>query len=200
MTVSPKIKLSVDLHRMNGFFPSKGDGEDASQDLVIDRLRYDIVAGLLQKAGVKDTRLFHEFCYIILWTAREIDPGEGHAGKSGPFFRMRDEVDRLRQYLLHHRVISVTFRGETGRNEKGEEMVMTDEINIDRICDGLRSVFREEFDHGSKKRRKKGLTAWQNRKLARTRTRILKYLAQIPELDELPLEEQNELIEALLKA
>jgi hypothetical protein len=81
----------------------------------------------------------------------------------------------------------------------GNAIELTDEINIDRICDGLRTVFREEFDQKRNKRRKKGLTAWQNRKLARIRVRILKYLTQIPELDELSLEEQNDLIEALLR-
>ncbi len=196
--MDPKIKLAVDLHRMDNFFRIGSKIQKGfDMEMIIDRTRYDEVAAMLEDYGIIREPVIHEFCFIILWIEKEISPDRCERHQDGNFYLMWNELEALKQYLLQNRVTSVTFRGEYGRNKPGEELTLKDGINIDRICDGLRSVFREEFNHDVKNRRTKGLTAWQRRKLGKIRNNLMGYFASIPALDELSLEAQGELIDQL---
>jgi hypothetical protein len=97
--------------------------------------------------------------------------------------------------LLNHRITSISLNGDYERNKPGEELILREDVNIDRICDGIRSVFNEEFHHDKQRRRTKGLTAWQKRKMIKIKNKILNYFTSVPMLDELSLEEQNQLID-----
>jgi len=110
---------------------------------------------------------------------------------------MLAELDGLKGYLMTNRVTSISFRGDYEKNKPGEEFVLQENINIDRICDGIRSVFRDEFGQDKERRRSKGLRAWQRRKMIRIRNNILNYFTSITELDELSLDEQNLLIDRI---
>ena len=66
-----------------------------------------------------------------------------------------------------------------------------EEINIDRICDGIRTTFREEFDNDKQTRRSKGAKNWKRRKMVKVKNRMLNYLAALPGTDKLSLEDLN---------
>jgi hypothetical protein len=168
--------------------------EGFDYDWIIDRKIYNTMASLLNGFAVTDERVVSEFGFIYLWIEKEIHSGGGNGNLPGQFEKMWNELDRLNDYLLKNRVKTITLRGEVERNRSGEELTLSEDINIDRLCDGIRSIFREEFSHDKQKRRSKGLTAWQTRKMIRIRNNILNYFTSIPALDELTLEEQNELI------
>jgi hypothetical protein len=108
------------------------------------------------------------------------------------------EVDELKDYLLTHRVISISLQGEVRRNEPGKKLTLREDINIDRICDGLRSVFRDEFQQDREKRLTKGLAYWKKRKMIKIRNYFFNYFTSVAELDKLSLESQNELIDQLV--
>lgn len=198
MPNGPKIKLPINLHRIARFFPLKsGQESDFDYNLVIDRQMYDEVAVLLGEYGVADDFVIREFCFLLLWVGKETGAGDNRVELSEKFVQMWEEIDGLKHYLLYHRVTSIILKGEAGRSVPGDDYILEEDINIDRICDGIRSVFREEFEHDKQKRRSKGQRAWQRRKMISIRNNILNYFTIIPELDELSLEEQNYLIDKL---
>jgi len=195
MQTGPKIKLAIDLHMMDKYFTldykEKG-GFD--YDMIIDRKKYDEVAGLLNEYDVSEDQVIQEICFILLWIEKDtlaIDDQENHSGK---YYQMWIELDSLKQYLMKHRIISISFQGEYERNKAGEELILKEEINIDRLCDGIRSIFREEFNSDKQKRGKKGQTAWKRRKMIRIKNNILNYFTTVPMLDALSLEEQHDFI------
>lgn len=198
MLTGPKIKLAVDLHRMAKFFPlgdAMRDGWD--YELVVGRERCNEVSALLRKYNIDDERIIREFCFIILWIEKETHEGEDQPNFPGKYFKMRTELDNLKEYLMKHRITTVVFKGEYEKNKPGEEFIIEEDVNIDRLCDGIRSVFRDEFSHDVQKRKSKGLTNWKRRKMFRLRNNILNYFTIVPEIDDLSLEEQNELIDEM---
>jgi hypothetical protein len=196
----PKIKLSIDLNRIDRYFPLDHERlEGFDFDITIDRQRYDTVAALLQAYGVSEEKIIQEICFIISWIEAELKIVDSPEGIHSKFYQMRNELDELQHYLLMHRITSISFRGEFGRKNEGEDFIMNEEINIDRVCDGLRTVFREEFDEDKLKRKTKGLAAWRRRKLDKVRNNFLNYFTSIQELDELSLEDQNDLIGKLIE-
>jgi len=198
MLTGPKIKLAVNLHRLDKYFPLEMHLKEAfDYDWIVDRDRYEQVAYLLKRFAVKDDHIIRECCFILLWIKKETQAGEERGNIKGKFYQMQDELDKLKEYLLNNRVTSVTFKGEVQRNKAGEELTLCEDINIDRLCDGVRTIFRHEFSQDKEKRRSKGLTAWQRRKMVKISNNILNYFTSVPGLDKLTLEEQHDFIEKL---
>lgn len=198
MPTGPKIKLDINLHRIDRYFPLDFDVEGGyDYDRIIDRKIYDDVAVVLKDYRVKDDQAIREFCFILGWIQRQMSTGINNGTVKSRYEQMADEIEGLKDYFRMHRIRSVTFHGELMKNKAGEDFTMREDINIDRICDGIRVVFREEFDTDKEKRRSKGLRAWQRRKMIRIRNNFFNYFTTIPELDELDLQEQIELIDKL---
>jgi hypothetical protein len=198
MQTGPKIKLDVNLHRMDKYFPLDFDIEGGyDYDRIIDRKRFDDIARVLKQYKVTEDHIIKEFCFIQGWIERETGQGNGDGITLGKYEQMSLEIEELKDYLMKHRIKSVTFRGEYERTKTGEDFTMNEAINIDRICDGLRIIFKDEFDSDPARRRSRGLRAWQRRKMIRIRNNFLNYFTTIPQLDELELEEQKELIDQL---
>jgi hypothetical protein len=171
--------------------------EGFDYNMIIDKQRYDEVAGFLAFHDMAEDLLIREICFILLWIEKETQSGHERDNSSGKFYQMWNELDGLKEYLLNNRITSVSFRGEYGRNKPSEEFIISEDINVDRICDAIRSNFRDEFHHDKQRRRTKGLTTWQRRKMIRIKNNLLNYFSAIPSLDSLSLEEQNDLIEKL---
>lgn len=198
MQTGPKIKLAVDLHRIDKYFPLDYNLQGSfDYNMIIDRKRYDEVAALLKKFDVSEDVVIREICFILLWIEKETRAGDGQDDPSGKFYQMWDELDNLKDYLMKNRITSISFNGEYERNKPGEGFTLKEDINIDRICDGIRSIFRDEFHHEKQKRKSKGLTAWQRRKMIRIRNNFLNYFSAVPKLDDLSLEDQNHLIDTI---
>jgi hypothetical protein len=195
MLTGPKIKLAIDIQKLEKYF-QLGNGMPVGfeYDWVIDRQVYESVASILRGYKITDENIVKELCFILLWVEKEILSGNEQDGVPGKYDRMWAEIDGLKEYLLHHRVTQVTFLGEKERNSPGQDLSIKEEINIDRLCDGIRSVFREEFEYDNQKRRSKGQRAWQRRKMTKMRNNFLNYFTSDPRLDDLSLEEQNQLI------
>lgn len=199
MQSGPYIKLAIDLHRMDRYFPLQYDAQGGFEyNLTIARERYDEVADLLREYGIFEDQVLQEVCFARLWVEKETQGGQGTDQPNAKFTQMYTELDKLNDFLMNNRVTSIHFLGEYEKDLPGEEFSMMEEINIDRVCDGLRSVFREEFHQDKQRRRSKGLTAWQRRKLIRIRNYFMIYFSSIPILDELSLEDQNQLVEKLI--
>ena len=198
MLKGPKIKLAVNLHKLDKYFPMDLHlKEGFDYDWIVDRQKYIEVANLLSEFKVSDDEVISEFCFIFLWIENETRAGDDKKNLPGKFEQMWTELDSLKEYLLRNRVTSVTFNGEVTRNIQGEELILREDINIDRLCDGIRAIFREDFSHDKQRRRTKGLTAWQTRKMIKIRNNILNYLTSVPVLDDLSLEEQSHLIDKI---
>jgi len=196
MPSTAKVKLAVDLHRLERYFPFD-TGTGIRHDFYMDRQSYDEIERLLEDYGQSDERIVRDFCFILLWIEDQIQADDHVENPSGKLYHMWQELDNLKQYLMHHRITSVSFHGEYERNKPGKTLKIKEEINIDRLCDGIRSIFREDFMHDQSRRRTKGQKAWQRRKMVQVSNKILNYFTSIPVLDELSLEEQNELIGSL---
>jgi len=195
MQTGPKIKLAVDLQKMDKYFPLDYNiKEGFDYDIKIDRQRYDDVEALLNDYDISEARIIQEFCFILIWIENEIQTGDDQDNDSGKFYQMWIELDNLKQYLLNNRITSISLRGEYERNKPGKTLTLKDEMNIDRLCDGIRTIFRDEFHHDKQRRRTKGQKNWQRRKMTRVRNNILNYLTTIPELDPLSLEDQYDFI------
>ena len=195
MQTGPKIKLSIDLHKMEKYFPLDYSFRgDFGHDIKIDRLRYDEVEALLDEFDISEARIIQELCFILLWIENEIRAGDGQDSYSGKYYQMRVELDNLKHYLLNNRITSVSFKGEYERNRASKTLTLREEINIDRICDGLRSVFRDEFHHDLQQSKKGGLKNWKKRKMIIVKNNMLNYLATVARLDSLSLEDQNHII------
>jgi hypothetical protein len=198
MPPGPKIKLAVDLHKIARYFPVNFEAtEGFDYELVIDRGHYDSVEALLEEYQINDDQIIQEICFILLWIERETQAVEDPENSSGKLYQMWVELDNLKKYLMNNRITSISLHGEVERNKPGKTLALKEEINIDRLCDGIRSIFREEFLNDKNRRRTKGQRAWQKRKMVRVSNNILNYFTSIPELDELSLEEQKELISRL---
>jgi hypothetical protein len=198
MVPVPKIKLSIDIHKISRYIQiDERFLNDAGEEMIIGRDHFDQIVSLLRGYDINDEMVIREFCFIILWISHETRADRCTDRQKGNFYLMWKELDGLRHYLMTHRVTAVSLRGEFERDKEGEEFIMNDPINIDRVCDGLRSVFREEFSHDQKKRRSKGLTAWQKRKMIQVRNQVLNYFSSIPILDDLPMDETTQLIDKL---
>lgn len=195
MMPGPKVKIAVDLQKISRYFPvNLNAAGSVDYDLIIDRSLYDDMEMLMNQYDISEDRIIHEFCFIHLWIEKEIQSNDSVEDQSGKLYHMWVEIDKLKQYLVSHRITSVSFHGEYERNKPGKTLVLKEEINIDRLCDGIRSIFREDFLQDKNRRRTKGQRAWQRRRMVKVSNRILNYFTSIPELDELSLEEQNMLI------
>jgi hypothetical protein len=193
----PQVTLSVDLVRMEKHFPPGMLLNHGKAGILrIDRNRYDLVEEMMAKSGISDEKVVHEICYILLWMEEEILHASDPGNPEGEFNRMWMEIEQLQDFLLTHRVTSITLEGEMTRDDPGKPFVVKEEINIDKVCDGIRSAFRDEFNHGKKKRRSKGRTAWQRRKMVKVKNMFLNYL-NVTELDTLSLEKQSGLFDRL---
>jgi len=195
MQKGPKIKLAVDLHKINKFFPLDHNSQGGfDYDLIIDRQRYDEVAALLFEYDISEDQPIQEICFILLWMEKETMSGDDRDNYSGKYYQMWVELDKLKQYLMNNRITSISFKGEYERNKPNEAITLHEEINIDRVCDGIRSIFRDEFQNAKQKKGKKGLTTWKRKKMIRIKNNILNFFTTIPCLDELSLEDQYDLI------
>jgi hypothetical protein len=195
MPTGPKVNLAVDLHKIDRYFPINFNVQGGfNYEMIIDRQKYDDVEKLLDEYDISDDRIIREFCFILLWIEKETLGGDDLDNLSGKYYQMWVELDNLKKYLMHHRITSISFHGEYERNKPGKTLTLKEEINIDRICDGVRSIFRDEFHTDKQRRTTKGLTNWKRRKMVKVKNNILNYFTSIPNLDELSLEEQNELI------
>jgi len=198
MQTGPKVKLTVDLHKIDRYFPLDFNSQGVfDYEMIIDRQRYDEVEALLGEFDISDPRIIQEFCFIILWIKREIHEGDERDNYSGKYYQMRFELDNLKHYLVKHRITAITFHGEYERNKPGKTLTMREETNIDRICDGLRSIFRKEFSLDSQKKKKSGLRDWKRKKMMQVKNNLLNYLETIPRLDSLALDDQNNFIDKL---
>jgi hypothetical protein len=194
----PQVILAVDLGRMEKHFPPDMILNHGKAGILrIDRNRYDQVEKIMARVGVKEERIVHEICYILLWMEEEILHASDPGNPEGEFNRMWTEIERLQDFLLTHRVTSIILKGEMTRDDQEKPFVVNNDINIDKVCDGIRSAFRDEFNHDKKKRRSKGRTAWQRRKMVKVRNMFLNYLATVPELDALSLEKQSTLFDKI---
>jgi hypothetical protein len=199
MLKGPKIKLAVDLNRISEYFPlGEAVQEGFGFDLVVERPEYEAMAGILADHGVAEERIILEFCFLRLWVMDETGMGEGT--RFGRFQRMRAELAELNQYLISHRITKVTFSGTSGRDKGEEEYQLKEDVNIDRLCDGLRCIFKEDFEMDPSRRKSKGMAAWRRRKMEKVRNSFLNYFTAVPELDKLSLEEQNELIDRITQS
>ena len=195
MQTGPKIKLAIDLIRIGKYFPldySLNGGFD--YDMIIDRQKYDEVAAILNEYDISNDQVIQEVCFLLLWIEKETRVGNDMENYAGKYHQMWVELDELKQYLMKHRIISISLRGDYERNKPGEELTLKEEINIDRLCDGIRSIFSDEFNSDKLKRGKKGQTAWKRRKMTRIKNNFLNYFTTVPLLDALSLEEQHDLI------
>lgn len=198
MQTGPKIKLAVDLHRIDKFFPLDYNSQGGFHyDMIIDRKRYDEVAALLIEYDISEDQAIQEICFILLWIEKETQSGDDKDNYSGKYYQMWVELDKLKQYLMNNRITSISFKGEYERNKPNEVITLQEEINIDRVCDGIRSIFRDEFNNDKQRRGKKGLRTWKRKKMIRVKNNILNYFTTIPSLDELSLEDQYYLIDKL---
>lgn len=194
----PIVKLAVDLQKIEKYFlldHSPQGGFD--YDLIIDRQRYDQVEDLLEEYDIADPDIVQEFCFIILWVEKELGVIDDLHSISGKYRQMWLEIDSLKDYLLKHRITGLTFEGEHKRNKPGNPLTIKEEINIDRLCDGIRSVFRDEFQNDESKRMSKGRRKWKRRKMVKIRNNIMNYFTSIPGSDFLSLDQESDIIERL---
>jgi hypothetical protein len=196
----PIIKLRVDLRELDKYFPMNYTLPGGFEYyLKIDRLLHDEIQAILNKYGVADNLITQDFCFILLWVVKEIEAIDEQDNRAGDFQQMWAELDGLKEYLMKHRITSVRFEGESERGLPGESFSMTEMSNIDRLCDGIRSIYKDEFHHDKHKRRIRGQRAWKRRKMEIVRNNILNWMVSIPKLDPLELDEQNEIIEKLAR-
>jgi hypothetical protein len=198
MPTGPKVKLAVDLQKIGKYFPINFDNQGVfDYEMMIDRKIYDDVETLLNDFDISDDRIIREFCFILRWIEKETLADNDRENNTGKFYQMWVELDNLKQYLMQHRITSISFHGEYERNRPGKTLSLKEEINIDRLCDGVRSIFKDEFTADRQRRTTKGLTNWKRRKMVKVKNNILNYFTSISTLDDLSLEEQNELIDKL---
>ena len=198
MAPVPQVRLTVDLQKINRYFPLEFTAEGRlDYDMVIDRPRYDRIETFLRKYGIAGSQVVQEYCFIILWIEKYTGIFDEEDNLRGKFYQMWLEVDHLKEYLLKHRITSIVLKGEGARNKPGPSFTLREEINIDRICDGIRTVFRDEFDHDKANRRSKGQRTWKKRKMIKVRNRVMNYLNASPHANLLSLEDQSDIIAEL---
>jgi hypothetical protein len=78
------------------------------------------VAAILVEYGISDEQVTMELCFILLWIDKETRASDELPNFPGKFHQMWIELDNLKDYLLKNRITSVSFRGEYGKNEPGE--------------------------------------------------------------------------------
>lgn len=194
----PLIKLRIDLSALGKNFPLNESMPGGFESyLSIDRLRFDEARALLEGYDINSMSVLHEFCFILRWLEEGLRTLDEHRRPTGKFLEMWTELDRLNEYLLRTRITSVRFEGEVERDIAADNFVLKEEINIDRLCDGIRSVFRDEFHHDTSRRTTRGRRNWQRRKFEKLRNNILNWMNAVPELETLDLEEQADLIKKM---
>jgi len=192
MQTGPKVKLAIDLHKIDKYFPLDFNlQEGLDYDMKIDRQRYDELEALLNEYDISESRIIQELCFIILWIEKEMQAGDDQDNYSGGYYQMWVELDNLKHYLMNNRITSIIFKGEYARNKPGKAFAIKEEINVDRLCDGIRSIFRDEFHNDKQRRGKAGQRTWKKRKMVLVKNNILNYFTTIPGLDILSLEDQN---------
>lgn len=198
MRTGPQVKLTVNLQKIWMYFPQDADSSSGFDfDMAIDRPRYYAVGSYLLKKGIRDPQVIQEFCFIILWIENYIGVFTDRETYPPKFKKMWEELDGLKEYLLQNRVTSITLMGEHDRNTTGKDFIIREEINIDRVCDGIRSVFREEFLSDKDSRKTRGKKAWKSRKMVKVNNYVLNYLSKVPGIDRLSLEEQSRILSKL---
>ena len=192
MLTGPNIKIAADLLKMDRYFSLDYHPDQGFRDMIIDRQRFERVSALLKdkEFSIKDPKIIHEFCFIILWIEEEISARDEKGTHSGKHYQMQSELDNLNKYFHNHRITSVSFTGDYGKNKPGETFTMKDPTNIDRVCDGIRSIFEDEFNQEETKKGRGRQTAWKKKRMSLVKDRILHYLESVPDLDSLNLETQ----------
>jgi hypothetical protein len=198
MPGGPQVKLAIDLHKIERYFPLEYNAEGGlDYELYFDRQRYDDLESYLREYDITGSKTIQEFCFITLWIEKYLGIFDEQDHLSGKFYQMWVELDQLKEYLLKNRITSIILKGEHGRNKPGKSFTMKEEINIDRVCDGLRTVFRDEFDNDKSARRSKGQKNWKRRKMIKVRNYLLNYLSTVPGADMLSLGDQSDIIDKL---
>jgi hypothetical protein len=191
MQTGPIIKLAIDIHKIDKYFPLDYNLQGGLEyDMNIERQRFEEVTALLNEYDISDSKIIQEFCFISIWIEKEIRASDERNSLSGDFYQMWLELDNLKQYLLNNRITEISFKGEYERNQPGKTLTLKEEINIDRICDGIRSIFSNEFNYKKTKKGTGGQLTWKRKKMEMVKNNILKYLVTIPELDSLSFESQ----------
>jgi len=198
VSISPVIKLRIDLTALGKHFPLDHTLPGGfGHYLKIERQRCEGVQRLMGIYSLTGQDLVQDLCFVVLWIEKQIEAIDDEDNHSREFRQMWLELDELKEYLLKNRVTAIRFEGESEHELPGEEFVIRQMTNIDRVCDGMRSVFKDEFHHDKHKRRARGQRAWMRRRMEPVKNSILNWMLTVPELDELELEEQNEIIEQL---
>jgi hypothetical protein len=195
MKTGQRIKLILDFPKMEKYFSLDETAEGGhAYHCYIDHKRFLQVESLLKEFDIYNGRVIHEFCFIILWIEKEIRASDDQDNLLGKHYQMWLELDELKQYLMKHRITSVSFRGEYEKNKPGKAITLKEEHNIDRICDGIRAIFKNEFNYDNLRYRKRGQTNWKRKMMEKVKNNMLKYMETIPDLDILSLEDQNYII------
>lgn len=189
MPSSLSFKLAIDLQKIDQYFrlDHTSDGE-LLYKMKIDNTRYHQIEALLKKFDISDTLILHELCFILLWLETEIKVYDGGKNPSRKYNQMQTELDNLNQYLMNNRITAVNFSGEYEKNKQSEIFTLKEDINIDRICDGIRSIFQKEFDKEKTKKTNGGQSSWKMKKMSKFKNNMLKYMDSIPGLEVLSLE------------
>jgi hypothetical protein len=189
MQKGPYIKLAIDLHEMDKFFHLDYNLEERlDYDLIIDRRRFDETGELLKELKITNRQTIQEFCFVILWIEKEIQVNDHPDSGFGKYKQMLEELADLNQYLMNHRITGISLSGEYEKDKPGQDLILKDPMNIDRICDGFRSIFSKEFHHKQDCKAKAGQIAWKKKKMAQVKNALLKYLDSIPKLESLSFE------------
>lgn len=184
------IKIKIDIKNIEKYFPLDYNLEGGlSYKMKIEKQRFEKVKVLLKEFNISNPHIIHEFCFIILWIEEEIQADKNKNFISGEFYRIWIELDKLKQYLQNNMIVSVSLKGETS-----PEYTLKEGYNIDRICDGLRTTFRNEFQYKRSKKKPGGLSKWKGIKMKMIKGKIMHYLGSLPKLDSLSLNSQYYII------
>ena len=180
----PVQKLAVDIQKLEKYFPlGYGLGTGPKNHLQINRQVFEKVQGLLADFDVYDPAVAQEFCFILLWIEEELVAGADRDDPSGKYYLMWKELNELRDYFQHHRITSVHFKGEYAKNQPGEELSLHHPHNIDRLCDGIRWAFNNEFQNKKAKKGRFGHASWERKKMSAIKHNFIEYLDAIKELE-----------------
>lgn len=191
MSSQYRTKLVVDLKKMGHYFRLEYNPEGQLQyQLLVDNTRFHLVEELLIEFRIPKALTVHEFCFIILWLQAEIQVYDEKNSHSGKFLRMQTELYNLNQYLLNNRITSICLSGEYEKNKASEMFIIREDINIDRLCDGIRSIFIKEFTEDKTKKTNGGQSSWKRKIMSKFKNGMLRYMDSIPALESLSLETQ----------
>lgn len=191
MQSGPAIKLAVDIQKISKYFPVDfSTGGSFQNSRKINRHIFEKVQAFLQEYNISDQLIIQEFCFILLWIAEEIGAGNDRDNPSGRHYEMWRELSDLKDYFQKYRITAINLKGEVSKNKPGAEFTLEHPANIDRLCDGIRWAFNNDFHHKKAIKGRLGQSSWERKKMSALKNNFLKYLDSIPELEPLSIETQ----------